>query len=205
MFVLIEGADASGKTTTIQSLSDHVSANPEEFANKKLMHIKSPSGVFGPLARDINLNEDIDPLTKFYFFRAAIQHDTFNIKQALNSGCLVIGERYIYTTEAYHCTLDDLQPDSQNMSHHVNKDQTLKPDLMFMLDMPEETQIERLKRKWEEQTVWWEGLEFQQKFARKLRSICENEKMTVICTSKHAPDKVVNIIAQAIKSKLGRQ
>jgi thymidylate kinase len=92
-FICLEGVDAVGKTAISQSLA----------ARLGYQYYKSPGPEFASVRDLVDLN--VDPITRYFFYRAATQYDSRCISKALEiSG--VVCDRYIYSTFAFHRAMD---------------------------------------------------------------------------------------------------
>ena len=95
LFISIDGVDGVGKTTVCEALAEALEA----------IYFKSPSQPFNFIRKLVDTN--INPLTRYFFYRAAIQNDSQHIQELLASGHSVICDRYIFSTYAYHLALDE--------------------------------------------------------------------------------------------------
>lgn len=126
LFICLEGVDGVGKTEIGQLLAQRLG----------YVYYKSPGGPFAQ-ARAM-VDQDVDPLTRYFFYRAASQHDSHKIRQILDvSG--VICDRYIYSTFAFHGAMDaQIQP-------LFELTQLVMPDHTFVLTAREEIRTARLQ------------------------------------------------------------
>ncbi len=207
MFVVIEGGDASGKTTVINKIKQKLSDNqiqPLDSANTVIL--KSPTSPFSDLWRDIDKNPDIDTLTRFYFFRAAAQNDVNTVSRLLANNFNVILERYMYSTEAFNITLDEFKnvqnPDFLS-KEHINYKGILKPDLAFLLDISDEERNRRIfqRAKEKKKVSWWERPDFQHNLNERLRRIGQREGLIRVDNENNSIENVLNIITHTIQNK----
>lgn len=207
MFIVIEGGDASGKTTIINKIQQKLSVNqigPLDSVNTVIL--KSPTSPFSDIWKDIEENPNIDTLTRFYFFRTAVQHDVNTVKHLLSNNFNVILERYIYSTEAFNMTLDEIKgvnnPDLLS-KEHVNYKGILKPDLAFLLDISDEERNRRIfqRAKEKKKLSWWERPDFQHGLNEKLRIISRREGLIRLDNENNSIDDVLSIITQTIQEK----
>lgn len=124
-FICLEGVDGVGKTEISKSLA----------ARLGYQYYKSPGAVFASV-RDL-VDRDVDPLTRYFFYRAATQHDSRAISEILKSSGVVC-DRYIYSTFAFHGAMDPQIPPLFDLT------QLLMPDHAFVLTAREEVRIARL-------------------------------------------------------------
>jgi len=125
LFLCLEGADATGKTTIAHCLAERLRAT----------YYKTPGGIFArfrPLLDKIG-----DPVSRYLFFRAAIQQDSLLIRDLLLREPVVC-DRYIYSTFASHVALDE-----RIASIHTTLDLVI-PDLVVVLTATSATRQTRL-------------------------------------------------------------
>lgn len=142
--VVIEGGDATGKTTQAKLLVEHL-----RILGHTVHHTREPGGT--PLAEELRavilsnwITEYVHPVTEMLvMFAARQQHLTNTILPLLNNGIWVVCERFVDTTYAYQVKggeqdrvlFDTLE--TQVVGDH-------QADITFLLDLPEEVYRERL-------------------------------------------------------------
>lgn len=138
MFVVIEGADKSGKTTLIRALKE--TPLPDELSHVPVTFMRYPNrdGPIGSiihsyLTREVDLNEETAQL----LFAADRMHTKDKLIKAITSG-VVICDRYIYSGLAYASAKG---VDIRWCSGLAVGLPT--PDLIVYLSITEETQIIR--------------------------------------------------------------
>lgn len=128
LFVCLEGIDLVGKTEVGKCLAEKLGYR----------YYKSPGGSFAA-ARSI-VDDEVDPLTRYFFYRAASQYDSRRIAAILAvSG--VVCDRYIYSTFAFHAAMD---PQIQSLFELT---QLLMPDRTFVLTAREEVRVRRISER----------------------------------------------------------
>lgn len=126
IFICLEGVDAVGKTEVSKLLAERLG----------YQYYKSPGGLFSSV-RSI-VDTDVDPLTRYFFYRAATQYDSKKISEALaTSG--VVCDRYIYSTFAFHGAMD------AQIQSLFELTQLIMPDHTFILTAREEVRAKRLR------------------------------------------------------------
>lgn len=204
MFIVIEGGDAAGKTTVIEGIKQRLSENKiEPLTTDNTFILKSPTPPFAEMWRTIDKTAHLDPLTRFYFFRTIAQNDSAVVKQLLQEGKHVILERYIFSTAAFNETFDKYSgvSDPNLLSkNHLSYRGLLKPDIAFLLDVPDEIRNHRIfdRAKSNKSFSWWERPDFQHDLNNKIRTLAQKEGMICIDTHKHSPSQVIDIIAQKV-------
>lgn len=125
LFICLEGVDAVGKTEISKKLAERLGYR----------YYKSPGLPFADV-RDM-VDENVDPLTRYFFYRAATQNDSRAIAQLLETGGVVC-DRYIYSTFAFHGAMDPRIPPLFELT------QLVMPDHAFILTAREEVRAKRL-------------------------------------------------------------
>ena len=151
-FITFEGIEGCGKTTQINHLTAY-------FKEKSLpcLLTREPGGTaIGDRIRQILLsseNSRMEPATEFFLYAAArAQHISQVVLPALTEGKTVLCDRFADATVAY-----------QGYGRGVNLEwieeihdrflRGLKPNLTFLLDLPEEEGLRRAWKRMENQTV----------------------------------------------------
>ena len=126
-FICIEGLDGVGKTQVAKCLSEKLS----------YQYYRSPGGNFDK-ARVMVDDGSLDPLTRYFFFRAASQYDSGMIADILETSGVVC-DRYIFSTLAYHSAMDT------RVSSLFETTGLLMPDCVILLVADEEARRHRLQ------------------------------------------------------------
>lgn len=145
-FVVFEGIDCSGKSTQLQLLLNYLSGR-----GYPVLSTREPGGTkIGELLRQILLdpaNGELQPKTEAFLYAAArAQHVAERIRPALDTGKVVLCDRFYHSTLAY-------QGWGRGIGHELlaglNSLATggLSPDLVILLDLPPEEALLRLSKK----------------------------------------------------------
>lgn len=154
-FVVLEGPDASGKSTQLRLLADALTAQ-----GIPLVATREPGGTpLGERLRDIVLASDssMNPLTELLLIVGARhEHVEKVIRPALEDGKWVLCSRYTLSSLAYQGWGRGLDRD---LIRRLNQLATggLEPDYVFLLDLPPAVAYERTR---ERDRFEGEGLEF---------------------------------------------
>lgn len=179
LFICLEGVDAVGKTEVSKSLA----------ARLGYQYYKSPGGQFAAV-RDL-VDQDVDPLTRYFFYRAATQHDSRQIRNLLETSGVVC-DRYIYSTFAFHGAMDtQIQP-------LFELTQLVMPDHTFVLTAREEIRACRLRERPEVKE-----LEHNQPLQRQTDRIFKTFGHPVIDTSELSVEETTALILSYIKQGAG--
>jgi dTMP kinase len=140
IFIVLEGLDGSGKTTQAKILATKL---------KKCcaaIYTAEPSqGKIGLFIRNRILYGETRPPTSveaLLFAADRMEHVQNEILPALNEGCLVVSDRYVYSSLAYQGSAGLSLEWIQAINSYA-----LKPDLALFVDVAPETVLARLKRK----------------------------------------------------------
>lgn len=124
-FICLEGVDAVGKTEISTYLAEKLGYR----------YYKSPGGLFAS-ARGI-VDDEVDPITRYFFYRAATQHDSRKIAELLASSGVVC-DRYVYSTFAFHGAMD------AKIQSLFELTGLLMPTHTFVLTAREDVRLQRL-------------------------------------------------------------
>lgn len=146
MFITFEGVEGSGKSTQARKL-----ANYFEEKGLPVIFTREPGGT--PIAeaiRSILLNKDYNRmyyLTELLLYAASrAQHTMELIIPALEEGKVVICDRYYDSTTAYQGYARGLDQEIISQLNGLAAQQ-LVPQLTFVIDVPVEVGLERIKDK----------------------------------------------------------
>jgi len=177
IFVSIEGVDGVGKTTVARLL-----------ATDGIYHYhKSPSGIFAQLRSEVDLHAT--PLERYCFYRLAVQSDSVQITQLLQSTSVVC-DRYKATTAAYHFVMDP-------RIRQIHKELTLLvPHFSFLLEARSGV---REKRMAERTTITSDvTLERNSVFLDQVNKVFQTFGLISIDTSDSTTEEVVTTIKNII-------
>jgi dTMP kinase len=155
LFVVLEGPDASGKSTQLHLVADALAAK-----GVPVLATREPGGTpLGEHLRDLVLspNSAMNPLTELLLIIGARhEHVEKVIRPALGEGKWVLCSRYTLSSLAYQGWGRGLDLD---LIRHLNQLATggLEPDYVFLLDLPPGVAYERTR---ERDRFEGEGLEF---------------------------------------------
>ena len=143
IFISIEGSEGSGKSTNIQYLAEQL-----KFRGIPLLLTREPGGTaMGEKLRQILLSPDeiiCDKVELMLMFAARAQHVETVIKPALEKGLWVLCDRFTDATFAYQGGGRGIDVESIRELEKWTLD-NFQPDHTFLLDVPVETGMQRVR------------------------------------------------------------
>jgi len=137
--ICLEGIDGAGKETQLKLIL-------KMLKGKRMSVCKYPDAdsAFGNII-DAFLKKriELDPLSQFFIYMLDIAKDQGKIAGKLESGEIVILNRYAYSTIAYQCSKGIPFGKGVEMIESMN---FVKPDLVVLLDILPEISMERKSR-----------------------------------------------------------
>lgn len=143
--ICIEGIDFTGKTTQAKRLVEVL--NSVYF--KSSIFTREPGGtIMAEEIREVVLKpreEPVDPNTELLlFFAARNQHIKHHIQPELEANVSVICDRFVESSYAYQVIGKGASHHLFNVLTHTVVDNTIIPDLTLVIDIDEETRLERI-------------------------------------------------------------
>lgn len=175
LFICLEGVDAVGKTEVSKCLAIKMG----------YQYYKSPGNPFAAV-RGI-VDNDIDPLTRYFFYRAATQHDSRVLTEMLEvSG--VVCDRYIYSTFAFHGAMDN------HIQSLFELTQLVMPNNTFLLSAREDVRERRLRERLDPK-----ALELNLALQRQAERIFKTFGHPIIDTSDTSVEEATNLILKSLE------
>ncbi len=168
-FIVLEGVDASGKSTQLELLEKRMAGEGYD-----VIFTREPGGTpyaerIRELILDPNHNEKVNDLTEFYLYMAArAQHVHEKIIPAFLDSKIIICSRFIDSTFAYQITARGL-PEGLFFENVLYTLGNFKVDHTFFLDVPEEVANERMQERGELDRLEKEDKEFRAKCNNMMR------------------------------------
>jgi len=134
-FIVFEGLDGAGKSMQIAMLRDWLKKKRITATITK----EPTANITGNILKLTLRMEKLSPVTDTLLFAAdRAEHIDKVIRENLKKGKVIIQERYVYANLAYQTA----QGVSERFVKNVN-DFAIKPDLVFLLDLPAEAALQR--------------------------------------------------------------
>ena len=172
MFITFEGIDGCGKTTQIKLLAGLLTKHGRE-----VVIIREPGGTdFSESIRNILLSHkfDIEPVTELLLFEASRSNLIKKvIKPALDSGKIVLTDRFYDSTTAYQGYGRGLDLKSVIFCNELATD-ALKPDITIFLDVSIKTSLRRSGGR-KQDRIEVAGNEFFERVRKGYHDIAKNE------------------------------
>jgi dTMP kinase len=189
VFICLEGIDASGKSTQARWLVRNLRRRGFDA-----IYTTEPSdGEIGKFIKRYVLQRKrrIPAVVEALLFAVdRIDHVESKIERALESGKIVVSDRYVYSSLAYQgaAGLD------VSWIKQVNK-MALTPDLAIYIDVPPEVVVKRMKRR---RSVM-ETLETQRRVREVYMQLVREKRLVLIDGNRPAREVVQNILAVVLK------
>ncbi len=143
MLIAFEGIDGSGKTTQAKKLYEYLKSKGKEVS----LYREPGSTEIGEKIRDILLCHCMDERTELLLFEAARSClVSEKIIPDLKAGRTVILDRFTLSTLAYQGYGKGIELETiKTLNEFATRG--IKPDIVFLLDLPVEEALKRLKNK----------------------------------------------------------
>lgn len=143
MLITFEGIDGSGKSTQARRLYEHL----KSLGYKVSLYRDPGSTELAEKIRELILGFEIDPTTELLLFECARSSLMWEkILPDLRDGKVVIVDRFIDSTMAYQGYGREINLGTVNILNHIAT-RGRKPDITFLLNVPLEMALERIKGK----------------------------------------------------------
>ena len=144
VFIVLDGIDGSGKSTQALYLAEWLIKNGKKVV---LFHEPNSKTAFGRKIKELLRGKKANGVSKkrwVAMFTKQRNQTLKEIKKALDSGKIVICDRYYYSTMAY-------QLGEKEWKSYAKK--FLKPDIAFIFNLPLGEALKRINKKNEEQMM----------------------------------------------------
>ena len=203
-FISFEGGEGVGKTTQIENLKEYLSS-----AGHDVIITREPGGTpeaekIRDLVSDPDHGEKWTPHAELMlFFAARAMHIKDIIQPAIESGQIVLCDRYIDSTRVYQGHLQNLD---MNFILQLEKEivGTFIPNLTFIMDLDAETAMTRVQERGAKDHYDRGDLEFYEALRQGfLKIAADNAERCVIIDASQDKESIAAMIADAVDKKLG--
>ena len=205
-FIVLEGADGSGKSTQAELLSGRL-----EHDGYKTVVTEEPGGTdVGTLLRDIILNPEkkISPRTELFLFLAdRSEHVDKVIRPALDEGKVVISSRYLYSTLVYQGFARRLLRLTLLRRLNLFAVEEIVPDVVFYLDVSPEDGLQKATGRssnWKGgDRIEREGIDFQRKVRKSyLRLAKRHRRQWVVLQYAGSIEEIGELVYEETKRRI---
>jgi dTMP kinase len=197
LFITFEGSDGSGKSTQINLLSEYLVEK-----GKDALITREPGGTrIGDKIRELLLdpsNSEMDDRTEMFLYAASrAQHVNEVIKPALESGKMVISDRFVDSSYVYQGGARGLGEAVTEVNKYAIDG--CEPDVTFLLLLDPEISQERMQTQNRSQDrIEAEGISYQSKVTEAYRALAEEypHRMFIIDASASVDEIQVQIRAK---------
>jgi len=216
LFIVIEGPEGSGKTTQVEMLYRYLTEN-----GYQTVCVREPGGTdvgqkLREILKDKSLSLEIE--TELLLFAASrAQLIRSIIKPALNSGKVVISDRFTLSTEVYQGYVQGIPQDFiERLNRFCTAD--VKPDITFVLMInttdalrkrlgvkPSDSSQEFLFAETQPDRIERKNLDFHKKVYEGYKKLSSNRPDTVVIDAKSDPKTVHRKIVDELEKILRRR
>ncbi|MDD3419948.1 MAG: dTMP kinase [Candidatus Gastranaerophilales bacterium] len=173
LFITLEGADGSGKTTQMERIIEYFQKN-----NLPYLVTKEPGGVgVGEKIREILLNHK-GPVSSrcemFLYLADRAQNIDVIVQPAIAEGKMVLCDRHADSTVAYQGYARGLDVEQINMLNNIAT-AGRKPDLTLLFDVETSVAMQRVGNRAEKDRLESEGAVFHAKVRQGYLAIAQKE------------------------------
>ncbi len=197
LFVAFEGGEGSGKSTQARLLAERLRGNGRQVL---LTHEPGATAV-GEQIRNLVLH-DANPLTPraeaLLFAADRAHHVDTVIKPALESGSVVITDRFVDSSVAYQGVGRQLPVDDvRRVSDWATGG--LRPDLTVLLDLPATEGLTRLRDRGGADKLERESIEFHERVREAFRSLADAEPRRYLVLDARLPsEQLAELVSAAV-------
>lgn len=197
-FFVFEGIDGSGKTVVSQGIYKRLQS---EMSINVVLTTEPTASWLGDAVRRA-LAEDHGPFVEAFLFAADRYVHTIDIRSWLEKGMVVLCDRYYASTLAYQgASLSRmLGNDAVGWLINLNLPFIIKPDLTFLLKIPPEVGLERLRLR--SKLSKFERLEFLKEVDRIYQMLADKDESFIIIDATAPLEAVIDKIMQLIRKNL---
>ncbi len=207
LFITFEGIEGCGKSTQARLLKDYL----EEKGIKAILSMEPGGTEIGMKIREILVDPKhkgiLHPITEALLYQAdRNQHLKEKIIPHLEKGYVVISDRYQHSSIAYQCYGRglDIEKIEWVFKNIVNG---LEPDIVFLIDIDEETSMKRVKNRANTENIELsrfeiEHLNFHKKVREGFLELAKNSKNFVVLDGKEDIETIHKKIVAVVEGKL---
>ena len=200
-FITFEGCDGCGKSTQLRLLSEYLEKNgvPHIFTREP------GGGKISEAIREILLNgknsEMTDACEALLYAAARVQHLSDRVEPALNEGKLVVCDRYVDSSLAYHAYARGLGTDFIGKINAYALEHYL-PDVTVFIDLTPEAAFKRKHGADENDRLEQAGMAFHRRVYEGYKAIAAENPERVVCVDgNQTPDEIFTEVVRILKER----
>jgi len=198
MFITLDGGDGCGKSTQIRYLAEKL-----KLQGHKVACCRDPGSTpLGDVVRNILLNRQelhITDMTEVLLFTAArAQLVREVIRPALDTGTIVLSDRFLLSTFVYQCYAGGIAASAVESISAEAVGETL-PDLGIVLDIPYEIAVQRVGHRSAPDRMEGKGEEYHRRVREGfLKYAAAEPERYVVIDATPPPDEVAHAIWKVV-------
>ncbi len=207
LFITFEGIEGCGKSTQAKMLYNYLTTK----GYKTVLSMEPGGTDIGQKIREILVNPEykgiLHPITEALLYQAdRNQHLKEKIIPHLEKGYIVISDRYQHSSLAYQCfgrglDIDKIEWVFKNL---VNG---LIPDIVFLIDIDEETSLKRVKNRAKSENIELsrfeiEHINFHKKVRQGFLSLAKENKNFVVIDGNQSIEAINKRIISIVEKRL---
>lgn len=202
LFIALEGGEATGKTTTGNSLKERL-----EKEGYEVIVTREPGGIPSAEAIRNNIMDfPVDAKTELLLYLAARrEHLVKKIIPALEAGKIVISDRFYLSSLVYQGYARGLGVDTvRGLNGFVCED--VYPDINIVIDIPVQVSMQRKQQVEEINRLDLEGEAFHQKVETCYQLLCSGKEDNILVVDGTVPlEKMIERIYQIVKEQIKKR
>ncbi|EQB89270.1 dTMP kinase [Clostridium punense] len=202
LLIALEGPDGCGKTTQIQLLDNYFKIKGFDVIKTREPGGTAISEKIRNIILDNNNNEMSDMCEALLYAASRAQLTDEVIKPALNSGKMVICDRFVYSSMVYQGVGRELGMDAIKSINEAAL-RGLEADIVFMITIPYEQGLERKRNQRELDRLENVGDNFHKKVFEGYSKICEIYDKIIVIDGNRSIEEIHREIITHIEQKIG--
>lgn len=197
LLITIEGGEGSGKTTAAKSVVEKL-----KEVGYDAVYLREPGGnATAEKIRNIVVNEEgLDPYVQLLLFSAARACIVDDIKNAIDSGKIVVMDRYVLSTLVYQGRVGGIPIYQIKTLTNIATKSLAKPNIEFILDISAEEGLKRIVDNNRETNVFDKlNIDFHNKVNEAFRHTSYAQERYIINASKDKEEVFDSIIKYIYK------
>lgn len=178
LFITLEGGEGSGKTTLAKKLKEYY-----ESLSYEVVLTREPGGTeLGEKIRNYVVNEELNSTTELLLFSAVRRnHILTKILPALDSGKIVICDRYITSTFVYQGIMGKIPLGIVDQFQDItitppDRGRSIYPDIEILLDIDPEVGLKRIENRDGNNKFDLKGINYHKRVNKAYKEIFHNSR-----------------------------